>query len=183
MTKKSKKKAQPKKEYVPTKLKDREVYPAWDVSVIDGQIEIRDREAFETHLIPYEGRDDLQLILKKRVKSRSRQEEKYYHAVPVKFVAEAMDITREEAHEFLKDLLLRVEESTVTPGGVVVRYERTMSTTELGDKAYRDFWGEVLKWAALPTGDDGLSRTSGLGLYIPGPNEAEWDGKDEYLAG
>lgn len=170
-----------KKEYEPPKrLKDREVYPAWDIGVINGEVIVKDMEAFESHLIPYEGRENLQLIIKKKVKSRSRQEEKYYHAVPVKFVAEGMDITREEAHEFLKGLLLRVEESAITKDGPI-RYERTMSTTELGDAAYREYWGEVLKWAALPTGDDGLSRVSGLGIYIPGPNEAEWDGKDEYM--
>lgn len=178
-----KKKQKIKKDYVPKKLKDREVYPAWDCEVDpDGELIIKDQEAFDTHLIPYAGRSDLQLILKKRVKSRSRQEEKYYHAVPVKFIAEAMDLTRDEAHEFLKSMFLRTEESTITPDGTVVRYERTMSTTELGDKAYRDYWGEVLRWAALPT-QDGLSQSSGLGIYIPGPNEAEWDGKDEYLAG
>lgn len=161
-------------------LKDRHVYPAWDVSIINGEMEIKNQEAFEKHLIPYEGKDNLQLILKKKVKSRSRQEEKYYYAVPLKYVAEAMDITREEAHEFLKALLLRTEERATTPSGKVSRYERVMSTTELGDTAYREYWGEVLKWASLPTGDDGLSRTSGLGVYIPGPNEAEWGEKDEY---
>lgn len=165
------------------KLKDNRVYPVWDCAVMNGELNIFDQEAFEKHLIPFEGAENLQLVLKKKVKSRSRQEEKYYYAVPVKMVAEAMDITREEAHDFLKDLLLRIEESVVTPSGTIARYSRTMSTTELGDAAYREYWGEVLKWAALPTDENGLSRTSGLGIYIPGPNECEWDGKDEYLQG
>jgi hypothetical protein len=153
----------------------------FDCAVINGELQIFDQESFYKHLIPFEGAEGLQLVLKKKVKSRSRQEEKYYYAVPVKYVAEAMDITREEAHDFLKDLLLKTEESVVTPSGTVARYTRTMSTTELGDAAYRDYWGEVLKWAALPTEDEGLSRTSGLGLYIPSPNEVDWDGKEEYM--
>lgn len=163
-----------------SKLKDRAVVPAWECAVLHGEIVIRDQQAFDSFLIPYEGKENLQLVIKRKVKTRSRQEEKFYHAVPVKFVAEAMDITREEAHEFLKNMLLRTEERMVTEDGKVVRYERTMSTTELGDQAYREYWGDVIKWASLPTDDGGLSRTSGLGIYIPEPNEVDWDGREEY---
>lgn len=162
-------------------LVDRVVVPTWDIMVIDNQIEFKDLESFKKHLIPLEGRDNLQLTIKRKIKGRSRQEEKYYYAVPVKFVAEAMDITREEAHEFLKNLLLREETSIMLGDGTFVRYERTMSTTELSDARYREYWKDVIQWAALPTEDDGLSRTSGLGIYIPDPNEVDWEGKDEYL--
>lgn len=164
-------------------LQDRAVVPAWDVAIFDNEMVIRDDEAFHKHLIPLEGRDNYQLILKKKIKSRSRQEEKFYHAVPVKFVAEAMDITREEAHEFLKGLLLRVEERATRPDGSAARYERVMSTTELSDARYREYWEDVIRWAALPTMDDGLHAGSGLGIFIPYPNEVEWLGKDEYMAG
>jgi len=30
-------------------------------------------------------------------------------------------------------------------------------------------------WASLPTGDNGLNQTSGLELYIPEPNEADYE--------
>ena len=162
-------------------LVDRVVVPAWDVMVIDNKVVIKDEDSFNKHLIPLEGRDNLQLTIKRKIKGRSRQEEKYYYAVPVKFVAEAMDITREEAHEFLKNLLLREETSIMLGDGTFVRYERTMSTTELSDVRYREYWKDVIQWAALPTEDDGLHRTSGLGIYIPDPNEVEWEGKDQYL--
>lgn len=164
-----------------TGLKDRNVVPVWDIMIIDNEIEVKDKDSFHKYLIPLEGRDNMQLTIKRKVKSRSRQEEKFYYAVPVKYVAEAMDITREEAHEFLKSLLLKEETSIVLKDGQVIRYERVMSTTELSDAAYREYWNDVIRWAALPTEDDGLSRTSGLGIYIPGPNEVEWTGKDEYL--
>lgn len=162
------------------KLKDRSVVPAWECRIVNGKVIIRDREDFDKYVLPFEGKENMQLILKKKVKSRSRKEEKYYHAVPVKFVAEEMNITREEAHEFLKNMFLKSEERIVTDDGKVIRYERTLSTTELGDQAYREYWNKVVQWAALPTEDGGLSPTSGLGLFIPMPNEAEWDGRDEY---
>lgn len=167
----------------PKGLKDRTIVPAWDVMIIDNEVVIKDDDAFHKHLIPLEGRENLQLVIKREIKGRSRQEEKFYHAVPVKFVAEAMDITRDEAHKFLKNLILKTEESVVLADGQVVRYERVMSTTELSDAAYREYWNDVIRWAALPTEDDGLSRRSGLALFIPMPNEVEWLGKDEYMAG
>lgn len=163
------------------KLKDRDVVPAWECAVFNGEVILKDQEAFDKHLVPFEGKENLQLVLKRKVKARSRREEKFYHAVPVKMVAEAMDITREEAHEFLKHLLLRTEERILREDGTALRYERTMSTTELGDKAYREYWEDVIRWASLPTDYDGLSRTSGLSLYIPMPNEVDWDGRDEYF--
>jgi hypothetical protein len=162
-------------------LKDREIVPTWDVMIIDNEIVIQEDEAFHKHLIPLEGRSNYQLILKRKIKSRSRQEEKFYHAVPVKYVAEAMDITRDEAHEFLKNLLLHEETSLILPDGQIVRYERTMSTTELSDTRYREYWEDVIRWAALPTEDEGLSIKSGLGIFIPYPNEVEWLGKDDYI--
>lgn len=160
--------------------RDKTIYPAWDCGVYNGRVVIKDREVFDKHLIPLEGKDNLQLILKRKVKSRSRQEEKFYHAVVVRMVASHMDITDQEAHEMLKKMFLRTEERTLMVNGKAVRYERTMSTTELGDKAYREYWENCIKWASLPTQEDGLGPNSGLGLYIPYPNEADWDGRDDY---
>lgn len=164
------------------RLKDKTIYPAWDCGVIDNEIVFKDKEAFHTSLIPFEGKDNLQLVLKKKVKSRSRQEEKYYHGVVVKMIGAEMDLEPEEVHEMLKRMFLKIEERMVHIDGRVIRYERVMSTTELGDKAYQDYWKRVQRWAALPTQDEGLNINSGLGLYIPDPNEADWDGREEYFA-
>ena len=161
-------------------LKDKTIYPAWDCGVVNNKVVIKEREAFDKHLIPYEGKENLQLVLKRKIKSRSRQEEKFYHAVVVRMVAAHMDITDQEAHDLLKKLWLKTEERVKLPDGRIVRYERTGSTTELGDKAYREYWEMCIRWAALPTKEDGLGPDSGLGLYIPYPNEADWDGRDEY---
>lgn len=162
-------------------LRDKTIYPAWDCAVVGGEVVIRDREAFERHLIPYEGKENLQLILKRRIKARSRLVERYYHAVPVRMIADEMQISDEEAHEMLKGMFLKVEERAESEDGKSMRYERVMSTTELGDKRYYEYvFEQVVRWAALPTKDDGLGPDSGLGLYIPLPNEAEWDGREEY---
>lgn len=154
--------------------KENRIYPIWMVGVSNNKVIFKEREAFDKHLIPYEGNLDMQLIIRPRAKDRSRQEEKYYHAVPVRLIAEAMDITRPEAHDFLKRMFLKVEESKELPDGRVVRWERVRSTTELSDKEYREFWEQIIKWAALPTKDEGLDHDSGLELYIPYPNEVDY---------
>lgn len=151
------------------------IYPKWKTTVTeDGKILIEHRDKFDAFAKNYAGNENMGIVLKPYRKSRSRQEEKYYHAVTKQMVAEAMDLEPEEAHEFLCKLLLTVEEKT-TVNGKQVRYTRTKSTTELDDKQYREFWNRANRWASLPTQDYGLDLNSGLELYIPDPNEADYE--------
>ncbi len=151
-------------------LKEKKIYPKWEAEIKDQTVVFKNRDAFDTHLIPFEGKQ-VHVIVKDISKDRSRQEEKFYHAVVVRMVAEEMFITDQESHEFLKAMFLKVEEKT--PGGY--RYTRILSTTELSDKAYRRYWEDCIRWAALPTLEDGLGPKSGLSLYIPMPNEVDYD--------
>jgi len=151
-------------------LKERKIYPKWKAIARGGRLYF-DREGdFSSHLIPLDGKT-LQVIVKPYSKSRSRQEEKFYHAVVVRMVAEAMSITDQEAHEFMKSLFLATEERVASGK---FRYTRILSTTELNDKAYRDYWDKCIRWAALPTNASGLDQSSGLALYVPYPNEVDY---------
>jgi len=162
-------------------LKERKIYPKWEATARGGRLYYNDEGKFSNHLIPYNGKR-LQVIVKPYSKNRSRQEEKFYHAVVVRMVAEAMDISDQEAHEFLKSLFLTVEESKIvqrkTMDGMLkmetLRWERVMSTTELNDKAYREYWDKCIHWAALPTKPSGLGQDSGLEIFIPFPNEVDY---------
>ena len=147
-----------------------DIYPKWKVKVENRVVVFQDREAFDMHLVPLEGKE-MHLILKRITKDRSRQEEKFYHAVVVRMVAEEMSIVDQEAHELLKKMFLVTEART--PSGL--RYNRVLSTTELNDRAYRKFWEDCIRWAALPTKEEGLNPDSGLGLYIPYPNEVDYE--------
>jgi len=153
------------------KLKEKEIWPRWRVEVSkDGKVLFEDRKSWDEFKIPFIGKP-MTLILKRRVKERSRQEEKYFHAVVVRMIAAEMTIGMDEAKEFLKNLFLRHEERS--PAGF--RYYRTLSTTELSDRAYRHFWEQCRDWAALPTGENGLDQDSGIELYIPLPNEVDYE--------
>ena len=87
-------------------------------------------------------------------------------------IAEAMSVEDQEAHELLKSLFLKREERSANGK---FRYTRIMSTTELDDGAYREYWEKCMRWASLPTNPSGLSIDSGLELYIPEPNEVDYE--------
>jgi len=157
-------------------LKERKFYPKFKATVIDGKMILADRRNFDRYIMTLEGKK-LDVTVKPEVKERSRQEEKFYRAVVVKMVAEAMTVEEQEAHDFLRGLFLTTEESkeVETPKGKkTIRYTRVLNTTELSDKAYREYWEKCIDWAALPTKDDGLGVTSGLSLYVPLPNEVDY---------
>src|SRR5690606_13376169 len=94
-----------------------------------GKLHIERRDKLDEFLLRYTGKT-LGVTIKPYRKPRSRQEEKYYHAVPKMMVAEAMDMEPEEAHHFLCTLFLKIEEMKVI-NGKEVRYTRVRSTTEL----------------------------------------------------
>lgn len=150
-------------------LKERKFHPKFRAIVRGTRIIYEDPRSFESFLVPMDGKD-VEVTVKIPAKDRSRQEEKFYHAVVVRMVAEAMCVLDQEAHEFLKRMFLRSEEQTIQG----YRYERIMSTTELSDKAYREYWETCIRWAALPTRETGLGPDSGMELYIPYPNEVDY---------
>lgn len=153
--------------------KEAKTWPKWPVQIDHkGRIAFRNPADWEAFKVPFYGQE-MDIILKKRVKDRSRQEERYYYGVVVPYVAEAMGVSREAAHDFMAELFLKVEEKT-TSG---IRYERVMSTTELGDARYDQYvFKECVPWAARPTDEDtGLTQESGLSLWIPLPNECDYE--------
>lgn len=150
------------------------IYPVFKGEVDDkGKMTILRKKKMAEYIARYAGKT-LGVTIKPYKKPRGRQEEKYYHAVPKMMVAEAMDLEPEDAHAFLCKLFLTVEEMKVI-NGKEVRYTRVRSSTELDSKQYSEWNRKIRMWASLPTGDHGLNQTSGLELYIPEPNEADYE--------
>lgn len=91
--------------------------------------------------------------ISKRKKTRSLNENKYYHAVVVKLIADYCGYSPEECHEALKWHFLRVysDKKHVPP--------TVKSTTELSTSEFELFCSEVRMWASKE-----------LGLFIPEPN-------------
>lgn len=162
-------------------LSEKKIYPKFRVRDVGGQIVFEEPTRLANYLAGMRRKtekDDWPLVavIKRFAKDRSRQEEKFYHAVVVRMIADAMSIEDQEAHEFLKRMWLKTEERYQHPEtGKIVRYERVLSTTELSDEAYRMYWEQCIRWAALPTLPEGLSINSGLELIIPYPKEVDYD--------
>lgn len=150
-------------------LSEKKFYPKWEVKVIGNKVVFKDRPGFDNHLIPLDGKD-MHLVLKDISKERSRQEEKFYRGVVVPMIADEMCIPQQEAHEIMAKLFLTIEEQS--PVGY--RFERVQSTTELSDKAYREYWNQCIRWASLSATGEGLTVNSGLSLYIPMPREVDY---------
>ena len=155
-------------------LKERRIYPVFKGFAKGGSLFFEDRRALDGYVRSLDGKQ-LDIILKEQHKHKSRKEEKFYHGVVVRMVADDMCISDQEAHDILRGLHLKVEEKKIIAGIKILRYERVLSTTELSDKAYQDYWKRCIAWAALPTLPEGLSQTSGLSLYIPYPNEVDFE--------
>lgn len=139
-----------------------------------GKPHIKNKDEFDRHLELYAGQE-VQIVIKKKRKERSPQEHKYYWAVVVRMVAEEMSLMPEEAHDLMKDILLKVPERGVTEHGVPYAYWKVKSITELNDIQFREYWQACQRWASQPTDPEGgLGINSGLGLYIPDPNEVDY---------
>jgi hypothetical protein len=148
---------------------EKKFYPKFRGISQFGALKLDHDSEFKRYLRTLDGKR-VEVVVKQETKDRSRQEEKFYHGVVVRMVAEAMQIQDQEAHLFLKDLFLKIEEKS--PAGF--RYERVLSTVELTDQSYREYWENCIKWAALPTLPEGLSVSSGLELSVPYPNEIDY---------
>ena len=152
-------------------LKERKFYPIFKATATGGRLYFENDGDLAKYLLQFIPGKTLDITIKPEMAHRSRQEEKFYHAVVVRLIAEAMSIGDQEAHEFLKGLFLKTEERT--PGGH--RFERVLSTTELTDTAYREYWQKCQRWAGLATNPAGLSEDSGLELFIPDPNSVDYE--------
>lgn len=151
-------------------MKEKKIYPKFTAQASGGRLYLENEAAFSNYLLGLNGKT-VEVVVKIPHKHRSRQEEKFYHGVVVRLIAEAMSAEDQEAHDLLRGMFLKYEERT--PAGI--RYERTLSTTELSDQAYREYWEKCIRWAAQPTKISGLAIDSGLGLYIPYPNECDYE--------
>lgn len=138
-----------------------------------GKPHIARKDEFDRQLALYADQT-IDIIIKKRRKDRSPQEHKYYWAVVVRMVAEEMGLMPEEAHQILKEILLKEPARGVTTKGSPYSYWRSRSITELSDTQFREYWQACQRWAVQPTAEDGLGIDSGIGLYIPDPNEVDY---------
>jgi azurin len=118
----------------------------------DGKLELDDKLRFRAAVTSLSGqRVEVELHRRKRSGAQNR----FYHAVVVRTLADYTGYTTDEMHEALKAKFLAEDD-------MVLGLTRITSTTKLSTAQMTDYIERVRLWAHCE-----------LGCYIPAPNEDE----------
>lgn len=130
-------------------------------SVKNGKVEFIDRDSFLADMRRYEGKEACVVVKPLSEKqNRSLKQNAYYHGVVLKILSEELGYTGLEIHEVLKhqflpthDFFFKGEQYMIAP-----------STTDLNTAEFEEYLSHIRTWAS-----------SELGIFIPEPNEIEFD--------
>jgi hypothetical protein len=109
--------------------------------------------AYMQHLLDLKGME-VNITVDKIHRNRSENQNRYYHAVICKMLADETGHTKDEIHEAMKVKFLSFEDNGI-------KYVR--STTDLDTKETEHYYEEIRRWAA-----------SDLNLFIPDPNQVDF---------
>ena len=126
--------------------------------VKNGKITFQNREQFDKDLSNNEGKN-VYITIREQKNRRSLNLNSYYWAVVVRLVSNETGYDNEEAHEILKSMFLRTRYQIK---GIWV--DGMKSTTKLSNQEMTEYIEEIKRFAS-----------SSLGLYIPDPNEVEYE--------
>lgn len=112
------------------------------------------------YLNKFEGKE-IQATIEPKRKPRSRNENNYYFGVVVAMLGEHFGYEKEEMHEALKMLFLKV----VRPS----KPTTVKSTTDLSTVEMEEYLSKIRMWASVE-----------WGVNIPEPNEVDWAGGEEF---
>ena len=124
----------------------------------NGNVTYQNKDKFDDHVLSYEGKTVV-ITVGEQKKRRSLNLNSYYWAVVVKLLSEETGYSKDEMHEALKSMFLRTRYKIK---GIWI--DGTKSTTKLSNKEMNDYLEEVKRFA-----------TTTLGVYIPDPNEVEYE--------
>ena len=126
--------------------------------VKNGKATFQNRERFDNHMLDYEGKAVV-ITVREQKNRRSLNLNSYYWAVVVKLLSEETGYNKDEMHEVLKSMFLRTKYQIK---GVWIH--GTKSTTKLNNKDMQVYIEECKTFASTT-----------LGVYIPDPNEVEYE--------
>lgn len=144
-------------------------------SVKDGKILLPRKKFQEEVTRQFEGKR-IEVTVQKKKRKRSNEQNKYYRGVVIPILAytfkewnKDIEITNEIVHNWAKDRFLPMvtdwEDLIIkTPEG---EKEMTKTTTRLSTVQFMDYIALIQQWAAE------------FGIYIPDPNEFEFEGAKE----
>jgi hypothetical protein len=101
---------------------------------------------------------EVTVSIKPPSKSRSNQQNRYYHGVVLALVADTTGYSTTECHELMKAMFLP---DNKVVAGKMIHFSR--STTGLTTTEFEDYLKHIREWASVD-----------LGIYIPQPNEVDF---------
>lgn len=128
--------------------------PIFSGTVKSGKLMIQNPEGFRSYLSTLEGKP-IQLIARVARKSRSNNQNRYYHGVVVSLLSEHTGYTHDEMHDALRYLFLTDK---------TLRIPKTKSTTELNTVEFENYLESIRQWASTE-----------LSVNIPEPNEVDYE--------
>lgn len=130
--------------------------PIFAAKVYNGNLILDDQNRFKQHLHSLPER--VEVIVRPPSKNRSNQQNRYYHGVVVKLIAETTGNDCNDIHEFLKKNFLSKE---IFIKGELVSIAG--STAKLRTVDFEDYMARIRQWAS-----------DFLNCFIPTPNEADY---------
>ncbi len=121
----------------------------------DGKLKLRDMEGFKKAQKELEG-EQIYLKIDKWFKKRSDRQNRYYHGVVVRILAEETGHSHKEIHGYLKDKFIKKRH-------VLGENVAAISTTDLSTKEFEEYLRKIRMWASRD-----------LETFIPAPNQAPW---------
>lgn len=121
--------------------------------VENGKLKLKEPEAFRKFISNLAG--DVEVVVKKFVPHRSKNQNKYYWGVVLKMISNHLGFFPEEVHESLKMKFLRIQETPIQ----IARSTNSLTTAEMAD-----YIAQIQMWAA-----------SELSLTIPQAHQVEYE--------
>lgn len=128
------------------------IKPIFYGTALNGKLKIEDKEGFNTYLASLNG--DVQILVEKRRKQRSLNQNNYYWGVVIPMLADQFGYESEEMHEALKYMFLKKGK---------VELPTVRSTSSLTTVEFEDYMTRVRRWA--------LQEQQ---ILIPEPNEPDF---------
>lgn len=115
---------------------------------------------FDKYLYTLSG--DVQVIVRKKKKDRSNNQNRYYRGVIVKILSDELGYFPEQIHDLLRNMFLLVDGA---------KYPIARSTTNLSTVEMEDYLSKIRIWAA-----------SELNCQIPLPNQIDYASDSHFNA-
>lgn len=121
----------------------------------DGQIMVRNRQQLQAEALA-SGLNEFEVVVRKKVKSRSSEQNKWYWAC-VTIIGNELGYERNQMHEIIKYRFLKSEAVDKKTGEV---FEYLKSSAELTTTEFTEFMDGLIRWSAET-----------FNIVLPMPNE------------